>query len=55
LKQCKPWFDEEYLHFLDEKEAKMQWLQDTSERNVDNLANVNREASRHLIKKSEHI
>jgi len=29
VKQHKPWFDEEYLGFLDRrKQAKMQWLQD---------------------------
>jgi len=29
LKQRKPWFDDECLHFLEQrKEAKMQWLQD---------------------------
>ena len=29
LKQHKPWFDEECLHFLDErKQAKLQWVQD---------------------------
>ena len=31
FKQHKPWFDEECLHFLDErKQAKMQWVQDPS-------------------------
>jgi hypothetical protein len=29
VKQHKPWFDEEWLGFLDQrKQAKMQWLQD---------------------------
>jgi len=29
LKHDKPWFDEECLHFLDQrKQAKMKWLQD---------------------------
>jgi hypothetical protein len=38
LKQHKPWFDEEFLGCLDErKQAKMQWLQDTSQKNIDNL------------------
>ena len=47
-KQHKPWFDEECLHFLDErKQAKLQWVQDPSQRNVDNLNNVRREAHRH--------
>jgi len=32
LKQHKPWFDEEWLGFLDQsKRAKMQWLQDTKQ------------------------
>ena len=48
----KPWFDEECLRFLDErKEAKMQWVQDPSQSNVDNLKNVRREATRHFRKK----
>ena len=35
LKQHKPWFDEECLHFLDErKQTKLQWVQDPSQRNV---------------------
>jgi hypothetical protein len=38
LKQHKPWFDEESLGFLDQrKHAKMQWLQDPNQSNVDNL------------------
>jgi hypothetical protein len=37
------------------KQAKMQWLQDPSQSNVDNLNNVRREASRHLKKKKEGI
>ena len=42
LKQDKPWF-------LDHREqAKMQWLQDPNQNNVDNLHNVRREASRHF-------
>ena len=41
MKQHKPCFGEECLHFLDQrKQAKMQWLQDQSQRNVDNLNNV---------------
>ena len=31
LKQHKPWFDKEYVDFLDQrKQAKMQWIQDPS-------------------------
>ena len=41
LKQHKPWFDEECLGFLDQrKQAKMQWIQDPSQSNVDNLNHV---------------
>jgi hypothetical protein len=54
LKQHKPWFDEECLCFLDErKQAKMQWVQDTSQINVDNLINLRREASRHFRNKKK--
>jgi hypothetical protein len=36
LKQHKPWFDEECLGFLDQrKRAKLQWIQDPSQNNVD--------------------
>jgi hypothetical protein len=36
LKQHKPWFDQECLGFLDQrKQAKLQWIQDTSRSNVD--------------------
>ena len=49
LKQHKPWFDEEYLGFLDQrKQAKIQWLQNPNQSNVDNLNNVKCEASRHF-------
>jgi hypothetical protein len=38
------------------KEAKLQWLQDPSEVNGDNLNNVRHEASRHFRnKKSEYL
>jgi hypothetical protein len=48
LKQHKLWFDKECLDFLDQrKQAKMQWVQDPSQRNVDNLNNVRRKARRH--------
>jgi dsDNA-specific endonuclease/ATPase MutS2 len=49
LKQHKPWFDEERLRFLDQrKQAKMQWLKDPNQSNIDNLHNVRHEASRHF-------
>ena len=38
LKHHKPWFDEECLGFLDQtKQAKMQWVQDPNQNNVNNL------------------
>jgi hypothetical protein len=55
-KQYKPWFDEECLVIIDQrKQAKMRWIQDPSQNNVDNLNNVRREASRHFRKKRRHI
>jgi len=49
LKHYKPWFDEECLGFLDEtKRAKLQWMQDPSQNNVDILNNVRHEVSRHF-------
>jgi hypothetical protein len=45
----KPWFNEECLKFVDQrKQAKLQWLQDPSVLNEDNLRNVRREASKHF-------
>ena len=56
LKQHKSWFYEECLHFLDErKQAKMQWVQDPSQSNVDNVNNVRREAGRHFRKDNEVV
>jgi hypothetical protein len=52
LKQHKPWFDEECVGFLDQrKQAKMQWIQDPSQSNVENMNNVRRDASRHFRNK----
>jgi len=54
LKQNKPWFDEECLGFLDQrKRAKMQWIQDPSQSNVDILKNVRCEVSRHFRNKKK--
>ena len=54
LKQHKPWFDEECLGFLDQrKQAKMQWIHDPSQSNVDNLNNVRCDASRHFRNKKK--
>jgi len=56
LKQHKPWFDEECLGFLDQrKQAKMQWVQDPRQSNVDNLNNVRHKVSRHFREKKEGI
>jgi len=57
VKQHKPWFDEECLGFLDQrKQATMQWVQDPSQSNVDNLNNVRREANKHFRnKKKEYM
>ena len=52
LNQNKPWFDEECLGFLDRrKRAKLQWIQDPRQSNVDILNNVRREVSRHFRNK----
>jgi len=54
MKQHKPWFDEECLGILDQrKQAKMQWIQDPSQNNVDTLNKVRRDASRHLRNKKK--
>jgi len=56
-KQHKPWFDEECLGFLDQrKRAKMQWVQDPCQSNVNNLNSVKIEVSRHFRnKKKEYL
>jgi hypothetical protein len=57
FKKYKPWFDEGCSKLLDQrKEAKLEWLQDPSEINGDNLNNVRREASKHFRnKKREYL
>jgi hypothetical protein len=57
LKKHKPWFDKGCSKLLDQrKQAKLQWFQDPSEINGDNLNNVRREASRHFRnKKKEYL
>ena len=56
LKQNKPWFDEECLGFLEQmKRAKMQWMKDSSQNNVDILNNVRREVSRYFRDKRRRI
>ena len=52
LKQHRPWFDEGSLKFLDQrKQAKMQWLQNQNQSNVDNLNNVRHDDGRHYRNK----
>jgi hypothetical protein len=47
-KKHKPWFDKGYSKLLNRKKrAKLQWLQDQTEINGDNLNNILQEASRH--------
>jgi hypothetical protein len=54
LKEHKPWFDEECSQFIDQrKQAKMQWIHDPSQSNLDNLNNVRRDASRHFRNKKK--
>jgi len=41
LKQHKAWFDEEGSRYLDQrKQAKIQWLQGPSRRNIDSLNKI---------------
>jgi hypothetical protein len=52
----KPQFGEEFSEFLDQKKwAKMQWLQDPNQNNVDNLDNVRHETNRHFRNKKVGI
>jgi hypothetical protein len=52
VKQHKPWFEEGCSELLDQRNlVKLQWLQDPSEINGDNLSNVRHETSRYFRKK----
>jgi len=54
LKQHKPWFDGECLHFLDQRKlVKVLWLQDPNQSVVYNLNSVRHEASRHFRNKKK--
>jgi len=54
LNQNKPWFDEECLGFSERrKRAKLQWIQDPRQSNVDILNNVRCEVSRHFRNKKK--
>jgi hypothetical protein len=57
LKKNNLWFDEGCSELLDRrKQAKLQWLQDPSAINGDNLNNVGHETSRHFRnKKREYL
>jgi hypothetical protein len=57
LKKHKPWFNKRRSKLLDKrKEAKLQWLQDPSERRGDSLNNIRRKTSRHFRnKKREYL
>jgi hypothetical protein len=57
LKKHKPWFDKVCSKLVDQrKQAKLQWLQDPSEINGDNLKTVRSEASRYFRnKKREYL
>jgi hypothetical protein len=56
-KRHKPWFDEECSKFVDRrKQAKLQWLQNPSVVNEDNMSNIRWEDSRHFRnKKREYL
>jgi hypothetical protein len=56
-KPSKLWFHEECSKLFDRrKQAKLQWLQDPSEANEDNMSDVRREASGHFRhKKREYL
>jgi hypothetical protein len=52
LKHYKSWFKEKCSELVDRrKQAKLQWLQDPSVVNEENLSNVRQEASRHFRNK----
>ena len=54
MKQHKPWFDGECLHFLDQRKlVKVLWLQDPNQSVVYNLNSVRHEASRHFRNKKK--
>jgi hypothetical protein len=54
LKKHNPWFDKGSSKLVDQrKQAELQWLQDPSEINADNLNNVRCEASRYFRNKEK--
>jgi DNA repair ATPase RecN len=55
-KEHTPGFNEECSKLVDRrKQAELQWLQDPSEVNEDNLSNVMREANKHFRNKKGNI
>jgi tellurite resistance protein len=56
-KHNKPWYEDECSKLIDQwKQAKLQWLQNSSQINGDNLQNIRRETSRIFRnKKREHL
>jgi hypothetical protein len=56
LQQHKPWSDDTCSKLIDRrKQAKLQWLQNPSQVNRDNMDNVRREASRTFRTKKKRI
>jgi hypothetical protein len=56
LKEHKRWFHEEYSRMLDQRKwAKLQWLQNPSQMNENNLHNRRRGWWRHFRKKKGRI
>jgi hypothetical protein len=56
LKQHKPWFVEECLGLLNQrKQVKMQWVQDPSQKSVDNPNSVRLEDRHYRNKKKEYL
>ena len=54
MKQHKPCIDEEGSRLLGQrKHAKIQWLRDPNQSNIDNLNNASRDASRHFRKEKK--
>ena len=44
-----------FRYFRSREEAKMRWIHDTSQSNVDNLTNVKREINRHFRNIKEYL
>jgi len=53
LKQHQPWFDECLPLFNQSQPAKMQWIQESHQSNIDNLNNVICQASRYFWNKKK--